>query len=225
MSKTWEELEATTPRRDPAQDETAGRQPGASLLRHMIMGAVEAMSLMAEQRDPFVAGHLKHVGELAEAIAVEMGLGPFETEGIRISGHLHDIGKVAVPSEILCKPALLSRAEMRIVRTHPKVARRILKRIPFPWPVAETVYQHAERLDGSGYPQGLAGDEILLSARIVGVADTVQAMLSFRPYRPAHPLDDVMAQLQVNRGRLYDPQVVDACTHLFRAGGFRFSED
>jgi len=118
----------------------------------------------------------------------------------------------------------LHPAEQKIVRTHPIVAQRILKRIPFPWPVAETILQHMERLDGSGYPHGIQGDEILIQARILAVADTVEAMLTYRPYRPAHSLDAVMNQIRENRGRLYDPQVADACVRLFREKGFTFKQ-
>ena len=191
-------------------------------LRRVMLGAVEAMSTMVERRDPFVAGHQKRVAELSLAIGRELGMDVFQLEGLRIMALLHDIGKVAVPAEILCKPARLSPAETGVVRTGPAIAGRILARVDFPWPVAKAIQQHQERIDGSGYPKGLAGDEILLEARILAVADTVEAMLTYRPYRPAHELDVVMEEIESGRGRVYDGQVVDACVALFREKGFEF---
>jgi HD-GYP domain-containing protein (c-di-GMP phosphodiesterase class II) len=189
-------------------------------LRRVMVGAVEAMSTMVERRDPFVAGHQRRVAQLAVALGAELELDAFQIEGLRIMALLHDIGKVAVPAEILCKPARLSPAERAIVRRTPQTAQRILKRVEFPWPVAEAIGQHQERLDGSGYPDGLQGEEILLQARILAVADTVEAMLTHRPYRPAHPLPVVLAELETQRGRQLDARVVDACLGLFQEKGF-----
>jgi HD-GYP domain-containing protein (c-di-GMP phosphodiesterase class II) len=208
------------------EDMTALGDPSGRLksslgqLRRVMVGAVEAMSTMVERRDPFVAGHQRRVAQLAVALGTELELDAFQIEGLRIMALLHDIGKVAVPAEILCKPARLSPAERAIVRRTPQTAQRILKRVEFPWPVADAIGQHQERLDGSGYPDGLQGEEILLQARILAVADTVEAMLTHRPYRPAHPLPVVLAELETQRGRQLDARVVDACLKLFREKGF-----
>ncbi len=212
------------------EDEMGRGSEGARLksslgyLRRIMLGAVEAMSIMVERRDPFVAGHMKRVAELSSAIAEDLGMDAFEVEGIRIAGLLHDIGKVAIPSEILCKPAVLSPAELRIVRQHPLIARRILKRVPFPWPIADAILQHAERLDGSGYPQGLTDPQIIPQARVLAVADMVEAMLTYRPYRPAYSQETVLAEIEHSRGRTLDPDVVDACLRLFREKGFEFKQ-
>ena len=191
-------------------------------LRRLFLGTVDAMSSMVERRDPFVSGHQKRVAQLAVAIAEELGSDAFSVEGIRIAALLHDVGKVAIPAEILCKPGDLSRAEQSIVRTHPLIAHRILKRVEFPWPVADAILQHQERADGSGYPAGLKGREILYQARILAVADTVEAMLTHRPYRQAHTLETVLAELERTKGGAYDPDVADACLRLFREKGFEF---
>lgn len=210
------------------EDMTALGDPSGRLksslgqLRRVMIGAVEAMSTMVERRDPFVAGHQRRVAQLAVALGAELGLDAFQLEGLRIMALLHDIGKVAVPAEILCKPARLSSAERAIVRRTPQTAQRILKRVEFPWPVAEAIGQHQERLDGSGYPAGLQGEEILREARILAVADTVEAMLTHRPYRPAHPLPAVLAEIERQRGRQLDAEIVDACLLLFREKGFSF---
>lgn len=203
-------------------DATGRLKSSLGHLRRVMLGAVEAMSTMVERRDPFVAGHQKRVAELSLAIGRELGMDVFQLEGLRIMALLHDIGKVAVPAEILCKPARLSPAETGVVRTGPAIAGRILGRVDFPWPVAKAIGQHQERMDGSGYPNGLEGDEILIEARVLAVADTVEAMLTYRPYRPAHDLDVVMAEIESGRGRVYDAQVVDACMKLFREQGFDF---
>ena len=207
-----------------AEDMTALGDPSGRLksslgqLRRVMLGAVEAMSSMVERRDPFVAGHQRRVAQLAVAIGGELGMDAFALEGLRIMALLHDIGKVGVPAEILCKPASLSPAERAMVRKTPQTGQRILKRVEFPWPVAEAIGQHQERLDGSGYPDGLSGEAILPQARILAVADTVEAMLTYRPYRPAHPLETVLATLAGQRGRQLDPEVVDACLRLFQRG-------
>ena len=139
-----------------------------------------------------------------------------------MSAILHDIGKISIPAEILTKPGRLTEIEMNMLKTHPEVGYDILKRIDFPWPLAKIVLQHHERLDGSGYPQGLKGDEILLEARIIGVADVVEAMSSHRPYRPALGIDKALEEIYQNRGIFYDPEVVDTCIKLFKEKGFEF---
>jgi putative nucleotidyltransferase with HDIG domain len=202
--------------------EYAGSSPAE--LHRVMLGALEAMSAMVERRDPFTVGHTRRVAQLSVAIAQERNLEPFDVEGIRIAALLHEIGKIAIPAEILCKPAALRPAEQRIVATHPVTAYRILKRIAFPWPVAEAVYQHQERLDGTGYPLGLKGEAIIVQARILSVADVVEAMLTFRPYRPAFELQAVLAELNRQRGHTLDADVVDACVRLFTEKHFAFNQ-
>ncbi len=176
---------------------------------------IQAISRIVEARDPYTAGHQQRVANLACAIATEMGLSKDQVDGIRMAGAIHDIGKLYVPAEILSKPAKLSDAEMAIVRTHPQVGYDILKGIEFPWPVAEMVLQHHERMLGDGYPAGLKGEEILIEARILAVADVVEAMSSHRPYRPALGIKKALEEISTYRGHYYDPVVVDACVELF----------
>ncbi|HHR86073.1 MAG TPA: PAS domain S-box protein, partial [Candidatus Acetothermia bacterium] len=184
-------------------------------------GIVKALESAIELRDPYTAGHQVRVAELATAIAKEMDLSPDRIHGIRYAALVHDIGKIAVPAETLAKPARLNPLEYSLIQTHPQRAYDILERIDFPWPIAEIVLQHHERMDGSGYPNGLKGDEILLEARIIAVADVVEAMASHRPYRPARGIDAALEEIKKNKGRLYDPNVVDACLAVFE-GGFSF---
>lgn len=186
---------------------------------------VRVLSSAIELRDPYTAGHQRRVAELARAIAEEMGLSKDQVHGLWIAAILHDIGKaLAVPIEILSKPGKLTEQEMGLIRQHPRAGYEVLKDVEFPWPVAEIVYQHHERLDGSGYPRGLKGEEILLEARILAVADVVEAMSSHRPYRPALGIEAALSELEKGKGKLYDPAVVDACLTLFRKKGFDFSE-
>jgi putative nucleotidyltransferase with HDIG domain len=180
---------------------------------------VEAFSLAIEFRDPYTMGHQKRVAELSVAISEELGLDPEKKEGVRVAALLHDLGKaVGVPLEILNKPAKLNDLEFSFVKAHPEIGWRILKGVVFPWPVAEVVYQHHERLNGSGYPRGLKGDQIIMEARIIGVADVVEAMTSHRPYRPALSLEEARREIKENKGILYDPQVVDAALKVFEKG-------
>lgn len=191
-------------------------------LQRTLEGAAQALAATAEQRDPYTASHQRRVTELAWAIASEMGLAEKQVEGLRTAGLIHDLGKISVPAEILSKPSELTEAEMSLVKGHPRVAYDILKEIEFPWPVAQIVLQHHERLDGSGYPQGLSDEEILLEARILAVADVVEAMVSHRPYRPARAIDEALEEISQNSGTLYDPEVVDACVKLLTEKGFKF---
>jgi putative nucleotidyltransferase with HDIG domain len=191
-------------------------------LQETMDGVMHALSSLVESRDAYTAGHQKRVSTLACAIARELGLSEWQVEGIRVSGLLHDIGKVAVPAEILSKPSKLSQSEFEIIKTHPQVACEILKEIEFPWPVVQTILQHHEKLDGSGYPAGLSGDEIILEARIICVADVVEAMASHRPYRPALGLELALQEIIRGRGMLYDPAAVDACLQVIRSKGFHF---
>ena len=194
-------------------------------LRTALDGTIEAIGLTTETRDPYTAGHQRHVTELAIAIAEEMGCDSDVVDGVRAAGLMHDIGKMAIPAEILSKPNLLTETERALIETHPRVAYDILKKVVFPWPVAEIVLQHHERLDGSGYPRGLEGDEISLEARILSVSDVVEAIASHRPYRPALGNDVALDEIKKRRGTFYDEAVVDACLRLFRNKGFAFSQD
>ena len=194
----------------------------AKRLRKALEGTIQAVAGIAEIRDPYTAGHQERVTALACAIAREMRLSEERIEGLRVAGILHDVGKVAVPSEILSKPGGLTAAEFALVKTHPEAGHRILKAIDFPWPVAEAVLEHHERLDGSGYPRGLKDGEILLEARILAVADTVEAMMSHRPYRAALGIASGLAALEAGKGTLYDGDVVEACRRILTEGGFAF---
>jgi HD-GYP domain-containing protein (c-di-GMP phosphodiesterase class II) len=181
---------------------------------------VQALAGMVELRDPYTAGHQRRAAELAVAIGREMGLDERRLEGLLVIGMMHDVGKIQVPQEILSRPCKLTDLEFNLIKSHPESGYQILKDVPFPWPVADTVRQHHERLDGSGYPQGLRGEQVLLEARIIAVADVVEAMASYRPYREAIPLDEVMAEIERQAGILFDPDVVTACLRLFREQGF-----
>jgi PAS domain S-box-containing protein len=191
-------------------------------LRKITGATIQAMAQTVEVRDPYTAGHQRRVADLARAIATTMGLQASQIDGIRMAGAIHDIGKISVPAEILSKPGLLTPIEFSLIKTHPQVGYEILKDIEFPWNIAQMVLQHHERLDGSGYPNGLLGEQILLEARIIAVADVVEAMASHRPYRPAVGMDKALDEISTKRGRVYDPEVVDACFKLFKEQRFSF---
>ncbi|MHC1699527.1 MAG: HD domain-containing phosphohydrolase [Humidesulfovibrio sp.] len=193
-------------------------------LRTAFRQTVRALASMAEKRDPYTAGHQQRVARLACAIGRELGLTPDALEGLEVAGTLHDVGKVYVPAEILAKPARLSHMEMGIMKSHSEVGFEILREVNFPWPVARCVLEHHERMDGSGYPGGLKGAEISREARILAVADVVEAMSSHRPYRAALGLNLALAEIRAGRGRLYDAESVDACLGLMDGGGFTFDE-
>jgi len=182
------------------------------------------MAFAVESRDPYTAGHQRRVADLAHAIGSEMGLSEERLVGIRMGGIIHDLGKISVPAEILSKPSRLNEHEFGMIKLHPQVGYDILKKIDFPWPIAQMVYQHHERMDGSGYPQGLSGKKILLEARILAVADVVEAMASHRPYRPALGIDKALEEILKNKNVFYDPEVVDACLKLFKEKGFEFND-
>ncbi len=179
-------------------------------------GIVKTLSKIVETRDPYTSGHEDQVAKIACKIAKEMKLTEEQISSIYISATLHDIGKISVPSEILTKPSVLTNLEREIIKTHCKVANDILANIEFPYPVAEIIYQHHERMDGSGYPRGLKGDDIALEARIIGVADVIDAMASYRPYRPALGVDAAIEEITKFRGVTYDPSVVDACLKIYK---------
>ncbi|MGB4703473.1 MAG: HD domain-containing phosphohydrolase [Candidatus Saccharicenans sp.] len=189
-------------------------------LQRALKGTIQAISTMVEMRDPYTAGHQRRVAKLAEAIGRELGMSEAQLEGLKLSAEIHDIGKIYVPSEILSKPTKLTELEYTIIKTHSQAGYEILVNIEFPWPVAEIVYQHHERIDGSGYPRGLKGEEILPEARILAVADVVEAMASHRPYRPAFGIDRALEEIKLNRGRLYGSDEVDACVRLIEEKGF-----
>jgi putative nucleotidyltransferase with HDIG domain len=191
-------------------------------LRMIFEQTVNALASAVGKRDPYTTDHQRRVTILASAIAQELGLHEDQVNGIRLAGMLHDIGKLAVPSEILSKPTRLSEAEFTIIKTHPRVASDILKAIEFPWPISEIVLQHHERIDGSGYPQGLLKSDILLETRILSVADVVEAISSHRPYRPAYSIEYTLEEISKNKGIIYDIEAVDACLTLFKDKDFRF---
>jgi putative nucleotidyltransferase with HDIG domain len=179
-------------------------------------GVVSAITIVVEARDPYTAGHQKRVAELAREIAREMGFSSDAAKGLYVMGLLHDVGKMAVPAEILSKPGKINQSEFNIIKNHSNIGYSILEKIDFPWPVAQAIRQHHERLDGSGYPDGLKNDAISLEAKILGVADVVEAMSSHRPYRPALGLDCALEEIQKRSGILYDEVVVAACMRLLR---------
>lgn len=187
-------------------------------IQRMLSGAIDALAYAIESRDPYTAGHQKRVARLAGAICTQMGCTEEEVRKIEIVGVIHDIGKISIPAEILMKPFDLQDIEMSLLHNHCKVGFDILKNIEFPFPVAEIVYQHHERLDGSGYPRGLTKDDIVFEARIISVADVVESMSSHRPYRPSRGIDKAIEEILAHRGTFYDAEVVDACAALFKRG-------
>jgi PAS domain S-box-containing protein/putative nucleotidyltransferase with HDIG domain len=191
-------------------------------LHRTMEGAIEAIASISETRDPYTAGHQRRVAKLASAIAREMRLSEELVAKIRIAGLLHDIGKVAIPAELLSKPGKLNETEFDLIKMHPQVGKEILKTMELPWIICPIVLQHHERLDGSGYPRGLSGNSISLEARILAVADVVEAMASHRPYRPSLGIDAALKEIVDNKGKLYDAQVVDVCLTLFVDKGFKF---
>jgi putative nucleotidyltransferase with HDIG domain len=194
-------------------------------LSRILKQTVQALAAQAEVRDPYTAGHQRRVAKLAVAIARDLNLDPFRVEGLEVAGLLHDIGKIAIPIGILAKPTLLTQTEFAIVKGHPEVAYEILRKVDFPWPVAEIVLQHHERMDGSGYPKGLKGEQILLEARILAVADVVEAMSSHRPYRPSLGIHAALQEIQEKSGQLYDQEIVNSCVRQFELNGFQFDEN
>jgi len=199
-------------------------QESFNLMRKMLGQTIHALSVAFELRDPFTAGHHRRVSDLSRSIATQLGLSADVIDGIRISGSIHDIGKISIPSEILNKPGKLTEIEFKLVKTHSDMGYDILKNIDFPWPVAKTVHQHHERINGSGYPLGLTGKDIIIEARILAVADVVEAMASHRPYRRAIGIPAALEEIKRNNGILYDPYVVDACLTLVQTKGYLLKE-
>jgi PAS domain S-box-containing protein/putative nucleotidyltransferase with HDIG domain len=210
-----------------AEDITDRKRSEAEIQQHIaqlqraMYSTIDVIAAIGEMRDPYTRGHEQRVAEIAAAIAAEMGLEPSRIEGVRVAGLLHDLGKIRVPAEILAKPTRLTPEEFNLIKLHPQASYDILKPLQFPWPLAEIARQHHERLDGSGYPQGLKGQEILLEAKILAVADTVEAMASHRPYRPGLGLQAALAEIEAGRGKFFEPLVVDACLLLFRQKGYQ----
>ena len=191
-------------------------------LRKAFSTTIQVMVSAVETRDPYTAGHQIRSADLARAIATEMGLSQDKIEAIRMAGPIHDIGKLSIPAEILSKPTRLTNIEFSLIKEHSRQGYEILKDVESPWPLAEIVYQHHERMDGSGYPRNLKGDEILMEARIIAVADVVESMASHRPYRPGLGIDVALEEIENNKGTHYDADAVDACLRLFREKGFQF---
>jgi HD-GYP domain-containing protein (c-di-GMP phosphodiesterase class II) len=186
----------------------------------LALGTIEVIQAIIGKRDPYQVEHQVEVSRLAIAIAGRMGLKPPVIEGLGIAAQIHDLGKIAIPAEILMRPGRLVEHEYALIKTHPKEGYDILRNISFPFPLADIVHQHHERIDGSGYPRGLKGEEIMIEAKILAVAEVVEAMSAHRPYRSALSLNETLQHIQDNRGILYDPDVVDTCIRLFREGGF-----
>lgn len=185
-------------------------------VRDSLLETITAFAVLVEMRDPYTAGHQRRVAHLAAAIAKEMQMTDQRVEGVRLAGAVHDIGKIQIPTEILSKPGRLTQVEFELIKQHAEGGYDILKAINFPWPIAQIVRQHHERLDGSGYPEALTSDQILLEAKILAVADVVESMISHRPYRPGLGLAAAMAEIITHKGKLFDPAVVDACVRLFK---------
>jgi putative nucleotidyltransferase with HDIG domain len=195
---------------------------GHEQLKETFIATVNALASTVESKDPYTAAHQRWVTRLGCAIAAEMGVAKEQIEGIRMAGLIHDIGKMNVPAEFLNKPGRLSEIEYDIIKIHPQSGYDIMREIQFPWPVAQIVLQHHERMDGSGYPQRLSGSQILLEARILAVADVVESMASPRPYRDVYGIEIALEEISKNRGTLYDSEVVDACVRVFNEKGFQF---
>ncbi|HDS09794.1 MAG TPA: HD domain-containing protein, partial [Firmicutes bacterium] len=192
--------------------------------KKLIKDFVFAMEKAIEVRDPYTSGHQFRVSELVRAIAIELGYDEDRLNGIYFASLIHDIGKVYIPSEILTKPTKLSTIEYKLIQSHPEIGFEILKQIDFPWPLAEIILQHHERINGSGYPRGLQKNGILNESKIIAVADVVEAISSHRPYRPARGIEMALDEIKKNRGVLYDDEIVEICLKIFLQKKFKFSE-
>ena len=212
-----------------ARDVTERKQAEEKLLltleslRKAFGTIIKVMVSAVEMRDPYTSGHQIRSADLARAIATEMGLPQDKINGIRLAGSIHDIGKLSIPAEILSKPSKLTNIEFSLIKEHSRVGYEMLKDVESPWPLAQIVYQHHERMNGSGYPRNLKGNEIIIEARIMAVADVVEAMASHRPYRPGLGIDAALAEIEKNKGTHYDNTVVDACLRLFREKGYQLT--
>jgi response regulator RpfG family c-di-GMP phosphodiesterase len=191
-------------------------------LEKTIEGSINTISVIIEMRDPYTGGHQKHVAQLCRAMAMEMGLSNNQIQGIYYASLIHDIGKLAVPMEVLVKPGSINKTEMMLIRIHPQAGWEMLSKIEFPWPIAQIALQHHERMDGTGYPNGLTGDQILVESKIVAVADVVEAMTFHRPYRAALGIEIALEEIIKNKGTLYDAESVDICVKLIQENNFKF---
>lgn len=207
---------------DLVEERSAELKQSEKNLKVNLLESIAAIAATVEMRDPYTAGHQQRVAHLAIAIAREMKLPEAQIEGVHLASVVHDVGKINIPVEILSKPGRLSEIEFSLIKQHSQSGYDILKNIRFPWPIAQIVLQHHERMDGSGYPQGLKGEAILLEARIIAVADTVEAMASHRPYRPGLGVDAALEEISRCRGTRLDVQAVDACVVLFKERGYAF---
>jgi putative nucleotidyltransferase with HDIG domain len=196
-------------------------QQTLSSLRKAFGTTIQVMVSAVEMRDPYTAGHQLRVADIARSIAKEMGLPDDKIDGIRLAGSIHDIGKLSVPAEILSKPTKLTDIEFSLIKEHSQIGYEMLKDVESQWPLAQIVYQHHERINGSGYPRNLKGDEILIEARIMAVADVVEAMASHRPYRPGLGIQAALEEIEKNKGIVYDNAVADACLRLFREKNYK----
>jgi PAS domain S-box-containing protein len=206
---------------DGIAEDITNRKESVERIRKALGATVQAISIIVETRDPYTAGHQRRVADLARAIATEMKLSVDQIDGIRMAATIHDLGKISVPADILSKPTKLTALEFSLIKTHSQSGYDILKDIDFPWPVARTVLEHHERMNGSGYPNGLTGDNLLMESRILSVADVVESMGSHRPYRPSLGIEAALEEIEKNRGTLYDNTVADACLRLFREKGYQ----
>lgn len=204
------------------EDKITALEKTIAKLRLALEGTIKTLTIASEAKDPYTTGHQRRVANLARAIAQEMDLPENIVDGIRMAGLIHDLGKIRVPGEILGKPSKLNDLEFQLVKTHPEVGYALLKDVEFPWPVADIVLQHHERINGSGYPKRLKGPDIRIEAKIIAVADVVEAVSSARPYRQELGLEGALEQISKNRGILYDEKVADACLRLFEEKGFKF---
>jgi putative two-component system response regulator len=207
---------------DLVEERTAALKESERKLRTSLIDSITALASTVEMRDPYTAGHQRRVAQLAIAIAKELHLPEEQIEGIQLAGVVHDVGKIRIPAEILSKPGRLTPLEFELIKQHAQSGYDILKSIDFPWPIAQIVLQHHERLNGSGYPQALTSDQILREAKIIAVADVVESMTSHRPYRPGLGIDAALQEIALNKGTLYESETVEACVKLFREQGYVF---
>jgi HD-GYP domain-containing protein (c-di-GMP phosphodiesterase class II) len=206
---------------DGILEDITERKQSFDRLRKSLGATVQAIATAVETRDPYTAGHQRRVADLARSIATDIGLSRDQIDGIRMASMIHDIGKISIPAEILSKPSKLTELEFKLIKTHAQSGYDMIKDIEFPWPIARVILEHHERMNGTGYPNGLKGEQILLESRILMVADVVEAMGSDRPYRPSKGIDLAVDEISKNRGTLYDPEVVDACIRLFNKKGYK----
>lgn len=221
LQENSKQLQFALKKREQAEEDLLG---SFDRVQQALGGIIRTLALTLESRDPYTAGHQERSADLACAIAKELGLAKETVEGIRMAGAIHDLGKINIPAEILSKPGKLTDAEMTIVKAHSQIGYDIIKSIEFPWPLAKIILQHHEKVDGSGYPNGLTGKDITLEARILCVADVVEAMVSHRPYRPAVGIDFALEEISKNKGILYDSGVVDACLKLFKEKNYKLKK-